>query len=77
VEPEEIHTRSRPSRDPQALVRQARKLGAQRGCDLVVVLKTGPYFGRQKRGWSRNGYQWPRRLKDGGYALVVMGERTR
>jgi hypothetical protein len=48
VEPEEIRTRSRPSRDPDGMTRKARKLGAEHGCDLVLVLKTGPYFGRQR-----------------------------
>lgn len=64
--PEEIRTRSRPSRDPESLVRRARKLGAKHGCDLVLVLKTGPYFGRQR---SINA-----RVKDRGYAFVVMGQ---
>jgi hypothetical protein len=45
---EEIRTRSRPSRDPDSMIRRARKLGAEHGCDLVLVLKTGPYFGRQR-----------------------------
>jgi len=67
VEPEEIKTRSRPSKDPEDLVRRAKKLAAKHGCDLVLVLKTGPYFGRQ-RGMNS-------RIKEHGYALVVMGQR--
>ena len=66
---EEIRTRSRPSKDPDSLIRQARKLGAEHGCDLVIVLKTGPYFGRQ-RGMNA-------RIKDHGYAFVVMGQRIK
>jgi len=66
-EPEEIRTRSRPSRDPGHVVRRAQKLAAEHGCDLVLVLKTGPYFGRQ-RGMRP-------RYKDRGYAFVVMGQR--
>ncbi len=65
---EEIRTRSRPSRDPDSVIRRARKLGAEHGCDLVLVLKTGPYFGRQ-RGLRA-------RIKEHGYAFVVMGQRT-
>jgi len=68
TEIEEIHTRVRPARDPESLIRRARKFGAEHGCDLVLVLKTGPYFGRQ-RGMNA-------RIKDHGYALVVMGERV-
>ena len=68
--PEEIITRSRISKDPQRFTRKARKLGAKRGCNLVVVLKTGPYFGRQR---NINGKA---RIRDQGYALVVMGERA-
>ena len=64
---EEIITRSRPSKDPGAIVRGAKKLGAKNGCDLVVVLKTGPYFGRQRGPNAR--------MKDHGYAWVVMGQR--
>jgi len=69
TKPEEFHTRYRPSKDPNGVVRGARKFAAKRGCDLVLVLKTGNYFGRQ-RGWKR----WPR-IKDRGYALVVVGQR--
>jgi hypothetical protein len=65
---EEIRTRSRPSKDPHAVVRSAQKLGVKHGCDLVLVLKTGPYLGRQ-RNWRSP------RIKDQGYVLVVMGER--
>ena len=66
---EEIRTRSRPSKDPHGVVRSAQKLGVKHGCDLVLVLKTGPYLGRQ-RNWRSP------RIKDQGYAFVVMGERT-
>ena len=67
TEIEEIRTRSRPSRDPESVIRRAQKLGAEHGCDLVLLLKTGPYVGRQRG---------PRaRIKDHGYALLVMGER--
>ncbi len=65
---EEIRTRSRPSKDPHGVVRSAQKLGVKYGCDLVLVLKTGPYLGRQ-RNWRSP------RIKDQGYAFVVMGER--
>jgi hypothetical protein len=65
---EEIRTRSRPSRDPDSMIRRARKLGAEHGCDLVLVLKTGPYFGRQRSMRAR--------IKEHGYAFVVMGRRT-
>ena len=68
TEPEEIRTRSRPSRDPGNLVRRAQKLAAKHGCDLVLVLKTGPYFGRQRSIKAR--------IKEHGYALVVMGHRV-
>jgi hypothetical protein len=66
---EEIRTRSRPSKDPHGVIRSAQKLGVKHGCDLVLVLKTGPYLGRQ-RSWRSP------RIKDQGYAFVVMGERT-
>jgi hypothetical protein len=66
---EEIRTRSRPAKDPHGVVRSAQKLGVKHGCDLVLVLKTGPYLGRQ-RSWRSP------RIKDQGYAFVVMGERT-
>ena len=36
---------------------------------LVLVLKTGPYLGKQRSARFK-------RVKDGGYALVVMGQRT-
>ena len=67
TELEEIRTRSRPSRDPDSVIRRARKLGAEHGCDLVLVLKTGPYFGRQRNLNAR--------IKEQGYAFVVMGQR--
>ena len=66
--PETIITRTRPSKNPDDLIRRARKAGAKEGCDLVFVLKTGPYFGRQR---GRNP-----RIRDQGYAFVVMGHRT-
>jgi len=69
TELDEIRTRSRPSRDPDSAIRRARKLGAEHGCDLVLVLKTGPYFGRQRN--LRAG------IKEHGYAFVVMGQRTK
>ena len=68
TELEEIRTRSRPSRDPDSVIRRARKLGAEHGCDLVLVLKTGPYFGRQRSIKAR--------IKEHGYAFVVMGHRV-
>jgi len=68
TELEEIRTRSRPSRDPDSVIRRARRLGAEHGCDLVLVLKTGPFFGRQ-RGLRA-------RIKEHGYAFVVMGQRV-
>jgi hypothetical protein len=64
---EEIRTRARPSKDPDSVIRRARKLGAEHGCDLVLVLKTGPYFGRQRGRMAR--------IRDHGYAFVVMGQR--
>ena len=64
---EEIITRTRPSKDPHSVTRGARKLGVKQGCDLVLVLKTGPYFGRQRGPKSR--------IKDHGYVWVVMGQR--
>jgi hypothetical protein len=63
----EFKTRTRPSKDPKVVTRAAQKLAVRQGCDLVLVLDTGPYFGRQR---SRNA-----RMKDGGYALVAMGQR--
>ena len=65
---EEIRTRSRHSKDPDSLIRGARKLRTKRGCDLVLVLKTGPYFGRQR---NVNG-----RISERGYAFVVIGQST-
>lgn len=70
TKPKEMITRARISKDPGGFQRQARKFGARSGCDLVLVLKTGPYFGRQR------GLNPPRRIKDQGYALVVMGQRA-
>ncbi len=66
--PEEMIMRSRPTKDPHGMFRQAQKLGERRGCDLVLILKTGPYFGKQ-RGWRM------RKVKDKGYAFVVVGQR--
>jgi hypothetical protein len=68
VQPEEIRTRGRPSRDPGILLSQAKRLGAREGCDLVVVLKTGPYLGRQRGTRAR--------IRERGYAFVVMGQRV-
>jgi hypothetical protein len=68
TKPEVIKTRSRFSKDPDSVFRGARKLGVKNGCDLVLVLKTGPYLGRQR---GRNP-----RIRDQGYAFVVMGQRT-
>ena len=68
AKPEEIIMRSRPAKDPHGMFRQAQKLGERKGCDLVLILKTGPYFGKQ-RGWRM------KRIKDKGYAFVVVGQR--
>ena len=68
MKPEEIILRSRPGKDPHAMFRRAQKLGEKKGCDLVLILKTGPYFGKQ-RGWRM------KRIRDGGYAFVVVGQR--
>ena len=65
---EEVRMSSRPSKDPDLLIRAARKLGVQKGCDLVLVLKTGPYFGRQR--------SQKRKAKNKGYALVATGQRV-
>ena len=67
TKPEFIITPHRPVMDPHSVIRQAQKFGVKKGCDLVLVLKTGPYFGRQ-RGWKS-------RPKDQGYAFVVLGHR--
>jgi hypothetical protein len=67
IKPEVIRIPSRPSRDPDSVIRKARKLGAKNGCDLVLVLKTGPYFGRQRNLNAR--------MRELGYAFVVMGQR--
>lgn len=68
LEIEEIIIPTRPSKDPRAIIRGARKLGIRQGCDLVLVLKTGPYFGRHRGPNSR--------MKDRGYVWVVTGQRT-
>ena len=68
TKPEVIITPYRPSMDPDSVFRQARKFGVKKGCDLVLVLKTGPYLGKQ-RGWKS-------RPRDKGYAMVVMGQRA-
>lgn len=64
---DEFRTRNRPSGDPDAVIRGARKLGEKKGCDLVMILATGPYLGRQR---GRNSIP-----KDGGYVMVTMGQR--
>lgn len=64
---QELRLKSRPNMDPDAVTHRVRKLGVERGCDLVVVLKTGPYFGRQR---GRN-----TKVKDQGYAMVSIGQR--
>lgn len=58
----------RPSGNPEGVTRGARKLGVKKGCDLVLVLDTGPYLGKQR--------SWKARIKDHGYALVAMGQRS-
>ena len=68
TKPEVIITPYRPAKDPDSVFRQAKKFGVKKGCDLVLILKTGPYFGKQ-RGWKS-------RPKDKGYAFVVLGHRT-
>lgn len=64
---DEFRTRNRPSGDPDAVIRGARKLGEKKGCDVVMILATGPYLGRQR---GRNSIP-----KDGGYVMVTMGQR--
>lgn len=64
---DEFKTRNRPSGDPDAVIRGARKLGEKKGCDVVMILATGPYLGRQR---GRNSIP-----KDGGYVMVTMGQR--
>ena len=64
---EEFRMSTRPSKDPEAVTRGARKLGIKRGCDLVLVLKTGPYLGKQRGRKAR--------ARDHGYALVAVGQR--
>lgn len=64
---DEFRTRNRPSGDPDAVIRGARKLGEKKGCDLVMILATGPYLGRQR---GRNSIP-----KDGGYVMVTLGQR--
>jgi hypothetical protein len=58
----------RPSGNPEGVIRGARKLGVEKGCDLVLVLDTGPYLGRQR--------SWKARIKDHGFALVSVGQRV-
>lgn len=65
---QEIILQSRPAKDPDAVTHRVRKLGMQRGCDLAVILKTGPYMGRQR---GRKAM-----VKDKGYAMVSIGQRT-
>ncbi|MEE4217827.1 MAG: hypothetical protein V2I48_09470 [Xanthomonadales bacterium] len=65
---QELILKSRPGKDPDAAMHRLRRLGVERGCDLVVVLKTGPYLGRQR---GRNV-----RMKDQGYVMVSIGQRT-
>ena len=57
----------RPSGNPEGVAREARKMGARKGCDLVLVLDTGPWLGKQR--------SWKSRMKDHGYALVSIGQR--
>jgi hypothetical protein len=64
---EEVKTPSRPSKDPEGVIRNARKLGVERGCDLVLVLRAGNYFGKQRGPNAR--------IRERGYAFVVVGER--
>ena len=65
---QEIRLKSRPTKDPDAVIHRSRRLGVDRGCDLVVVLKTGPYMGKQR---GRNA-----RMKDQGYVMLSIGQRT-
>jgi hypothetical protein len=65
---QEFRMSFRPSSDPEGVARGARKLGVRKGCDLVLVLKTGPYLGKQR--------SWKSRMKDHGYALVAVGQRV-
>ena len=58
----------RPSGNPEGVTRGARKLGVKKGCDLVLLLDSGPYLGRQR--------SWKTRIKDHGYALVSVGQRV-
>ena len=64
---DEFRTANRPSNDLDAVIRGARKLGEKKGCDLVMVLATGPYLGKQR---GRKSIP-----KDGGYVMVTMGQR--
>ena len=65
---EEFRMPFRPTVDPDGVIRAARKFGVKKGCDLVLILKTGPYLGKQ-RGRSA-------RVKDHGYAFVAAGQRV-
>lgn len=58
----------RPATNPEGVIKRARQLGVKEGCDLVLVLDTGPYLGRQR--------SWKARIKDHGYALVSVGQRV-
>ena len=57
----------RPSGNPEGVAREARNMGVRKGCDLVLVLDTGPWLGKQR--------SWKSRMKDHGYALVSIGQR--
>jgi hypothetical protein len=67
TEPEEIRSRIRPAEELSGISKSARRLGVERGCNLVLVLRTGPYFGRQRNPQAR--------IRMRRYAFVVMGER--
>ena len=58
----------RPSGNPEGVTRGARKLGVKKGCDLVLLLDSGPYLGKQR--------SWKAKIKDHGYALVSVGQRV-
>lgn len=65
---DEVRMPFRPAVDPDGVIRVARKHGVKEGCDLVLILKTGPYFGRQRGRKAR--------VKDHGYAFVATGQRV-